>query len=199
MATAYLKFGGETYTLPFAPDAVQFGYELKTKKERTLGGVVTQVLGMRVTDLAVSVSLGRSWETGYQKLHSFLVRGVSYCVESGNSMVFSYPLRGWSFKVTPKQIQPLSRKVEDVNLTMQIVFAIDETSLEVKEDVLVYELSKLKASYANLIKTQFNDVGESEGGLGDDGLSEDIRKKLYEIFFGPGSYEAIASTQNARG
>lgn len=120
-------------------DQAQWAYQLNTQVYPTYGGEVVQILSVYVDDLTLGGSIATYAQA--ELIYSYFARyfavataGTSATpnVNNGSAynlepMIFTYPMRGWTFSIYPKTAPGFSYDVEMVNPTWLMTAHIDDS------------------------------------------------------------------------
>lgn len=177
MGVAILEHGGNSLTFRTDPNKITWSYKLNTSVEETYGGRVIQILSAAIDDLTITADAGSGGWVYMRQVAEFFRDMLFNQREGGEPGTFSFPTRGWEFRVYALQF-PYKDRWDDVVREFTMNFKVQEDiSGVVSSSVIANELAKLKQG-VGYEKTVYNDPDlasedEDEEGDGDGDDSDD--------------------------
>ena len=133
----------DTLNIHTGLDNVSWGYGLNVQRYPTYGGEVVQVLSAYVDDLEVEGTLTnyQDMETTYKFFLTYIQRASAGGSRDENPMTFTYPHRGWKFKIMVTEA-PGYRKSRDLtvpNWRIRAHIADEEGDVETLSELIKTE------------------------------------------------------------
>lgn len=153
------------------PDDIRWNFKMKTSDSKTMGGKIIQVLGTRLDDLTIQGVFSperdkgdtEAWQSQVRFLNQVEVwadRAVN--TENTDPMRFTYPPRGWEFKVYIKSISGIDWTIENVTQRWTLVlFPMDDRATAIVKGIKDLYLKRLTEG-VGWKQTEYNGPTQTE-------------------------------------
>lgn len=111
--------------LPNGINSFTWGYQLRTIVEETIGGKVTQVLGVNITSATITAEIGSGGYPALKRISQAARDLIIWQSETRKPVKLAYPKRKYSFMAFLKAVN-IKDSLDNVTFPITFLFEIDE-------------------------------------------------------------------------
>lgn len=192
MALSKITLGG--FPMRVNPNEVRWNFRMKTFDGKALGGKVIQVTGVKLDDISVrgqyapDRSLGdrEAWQQQL-RFREWVDQQTEAVVDRTVPIRFTYPPRGWDFRVFIKKFSGVNLTNEEIGQTWEIsLFPFDAGAARVVDGIKDLYIKRLmdgvgwkQSDYNGPTQGEVDDMLAPFGGSVEDWMESEIETAVY--------------------
>ena len=131
------------FVLPFAPEAVSWGYHLNTNSQDTLGGRVIQILSVNITSMTWTGVAGS--RNGLLAVVNKIEDIMQKHIQTQRPVTLSVPSKNWTFNVYVSSMPRIGWDVTTVSYPYTLGLEVDQDFGSISPIIMQDQINRLAA------------------------------------------------------